>query len=288
MTNSSATLILAVPGSDETQELSRAAVLAGIAKGEIGPDRWVWIPDMNDWKQVAEIPDLQPVASEPSFINTPIPAPVAHFPAAPEPSFVEPVPVAVSAHNAAPTRYSQPMEIKHEFPIFKVMFFVLFLAVAGILGANYFMVDQPFATNLAATSFAPVPAYAHLGAFAEPGALVIHVPPTVAVNADNFADFLVALAKSTPPQPFNGKPFDGVGITSSWQSQYVMNGIDWQTLGNMDHATADEKMKFAVEHLEQIDGTPLVNIRKREDPAIVLENEKKAWLALVSNFQARS
>ena len=313
------TFILAIPGTQETQELPREAVLEAIARGEILPDNWVWSPAHNDWKPVAEIPELQ-VAPEaapeiapevlpetppevappvtPSFMNGAVPAAMsAHFPPAgkqpteitrqatpqPQPQMAQ-APRLTETQMLARTTYSQPMEVKHEFPIFKVLFTIAFLAMAGVVAANYFMVDKPFAETLASTPFASVPAYAHLGAFTQPGALVIHIPPNNGLNADNFADYLVALAKSTPPQPFHQAPFDGVGLTSSWQSQYLFNGTDWQKLAQMDNATIDEKKQFELEHLEQLNGYPLLVIRKREDPAAVTEIESKAWQSLVANF----
>jgi hypothetical protein len=133
-----------------------------------------------------------------------------------------------------------------------------------------------------------VQAYAHLGAFAQPNALVIHILPTKEVNPDNFADFLAVLAKSTPPQPFNQKPFDEVGLTSSWQSQYVFDGADWQKLGQMDGASTDDKKKFELEHLEQMDGSPLITNRLTDDPATVATHQAQAWQALVTHFLPKS
>ena len=315
MFNDSPTLIVAVPGTQETQEMPRQAVLEAIRRGEITPDQWIWSPSHNEWKPAAELPELQgpelqpvpepaptPVLAPTTFMNGAVPktAMSAHFPpaaarqvaAAPAATAPQPqrahTPALSDTQMLARTQYSQPMEVKHEFPIFKVIFFVMFLIVAGILAANYLLVEKPFAANFATTAYASVPAYVHLGAFTQPGALVVHVPPTAAVNADNFADFLAALAKSTPPQPFNSGPFDGVGITSSWQSQYVMNGRDWQTLAQMTDVSGDERKKFEIEHFVQIDGTPLAKIRKNEDPANITAIEDKAWQSLVANFQSKS
>jgi hypothetical protein len=288
------TLILAIPGTQETQELPRVAVFEALRRGEIGPDHWVWSPFHNDWKQLGEIPELHVVPDVvPSFVQEPAPTTTAADPLGTEqhaplkPQEVE-IPDAYSPQRMAPTIFSQPQEIRDDFPIFKVIFVILFLAVFGLIGANYFIVDQPFANNLAKTPFGSVQAYAHLGAFAQPNALVIHILPTKEVNPDNFADFLAALAKSTPPQPFNQKPFDEIALTASWQSQYVFKGTDWQKLGQMEGSSSDEMKKFEIEHLEQIDGSSLVNNLKRDDPDTVAAHETKAWQVLVANFLPKS
>ena len=52
-------LILALPGRQETEKLPRKVVLEAIKTGTIGPDHWVWSPSDNVWKQVAEFPELQ-------------------------------------------------------------------------------------------------------------------------------------------------------------------------------------------------------------------------------------
>jgi hypothetical protein len=310
MSNSaSSTWIISVPGTQDTQELSREAVIEAVQRGALAPDHWVWSPEHNEWKPLSEIPELQP-ESEPEpesppttpsvFMNGQVPPAIdaAQFAASVgqpatfrQPAAVARQSVSVAANSEltqsqqlARTQFSQPMEVKHEFPIFKVLFFISFLAVAAILGGNYFLVYQPFATNLASTSFASAPVYAHLAAFLQPNALVIHIRPSPQVTAANFADFLAAVAKSTPPQPFNSSPFTGVGITSTWQSQYAINGLDWQKLGQMDGASATEKQQFIVEHFLRIDGTPLVAVHHNEDPDALAKATDKAWQDFTADF----
>lgn len=311
------TLILAVPGTQETQELPREAVLEAVARGEILPDHWVWSPSDNDWKPLAEILELQAEPeiapepappAEPPIVETPAVAAMStHFPPAtghissavgplrpvetkPEVEVAKVTPALTETQMLARTNYSQPMEIKHEFPYFKVLFVLAFLAAAGVIGANYYLIEKPFAATLATTTFSTVPAYVHLGAFTQPGALVIHIPPSNAINADNFADYLVALARSTPPRPFTQTPlpYDVVGLTSSWQSQFLFNGTDWQKLAQMDTSSSGEKKQFAIEHLVQLDGIPFITIHREEDPAAVVDIESKAWKSLVANFTSKT
>ncbi len=284
----SSTLILAIPGTQETQELPRETVLEAIRRGEIGLDRWVWSHSHNDWKPLAEIRELQ-VA--PGFAHESAPTTMAADPPGAGEQAPQKARVAhsVSPRRMAPTVFSQSqLETKHEFPFVKVVFVIAFLAVTGVIAANYYMVDKPFAEKLATTHFGSVQAFAHLGAFAQPNALVIHILPTNKVNSDNFANFLAALAKSTPPQPFNHNPFDLVGLTASWQSQYVFEGADWEKLGQMQGASSDEKKRFEIEHLKQLDGSSLVKHRQTDDPAAAAAHEAEAWQALVAHFQPKS
>ncbi len=44
----SAPLIISIPGTQETREISREAAIEAIRRGEIGPDHWVWSPSHND------------------------------------------------------------------------------------------------------------------------------------------------------------------------------------------------------------------------------------------------
>ena len=68
-TLTSPTLILAIPGTQETQELSRTSVIKAIHRGEVRQDQWVWSSAHNDWIQVAEIPELQ---VKPTVVKMPV------------------------------------------------------------------------------------------------------------------------------------------------------------------------------------------------------------------------
>lgn len=289
---SSSTIILAIPGTQETQEMPREAVLEAIQKGEIGPDHWIWSPSHNEWKHPAEVPELHhALPVEPAFVLQAVPVPTVTY--APRIAHqaqeeTDDIRARAVAPRQSSSTFSETVEENGGFPFFKVIFAIPFLAVLGVIAANYFMVNQPFDSNLARTSFAGVQAYAHLGAFAQPDALVIHVVPTKEVTSANFADFLIALAKSTPSQPFDQKEFKMIGLTSSWQSQYVFHGADWQTLAQMGNASAQEKEKFELQHLERLDGSPLLRDLQIDNPATVAAHEAKAWQTLVSNFLPRS
>jgi len=296
--------------------MPRSEVIEAIRRGEIPQDNWVWSPSHNDWKQVAELPELNPPPPTPSrpavFMDGKMPPMPSSIPqatktpaaakaanpvlpkAATQPHQVSvahttaaSAALAPSATAAAKTRFSKKMEVKNEFPFFKVLFGIIFLIVGGALAGNYLYVDSPFTLNMSNTPYATVPVYAHLGAFIQPGALVIHIPPTTAINEGNMANFLATLARNTPPRPFSSSQYDGVGLTSAWKSQYVFNGADWDTLGKMIKVPAEERRKFELEHLLLLDGTPLLKVKKDEDPATVTAAEDKAWQAFVSNFNPK-
>lgn len=311
----SSTLIVSIPGTQDTQELSRAAVIAGIQRGEISQDQWIWSPEHNDWKQVREFPELQsglmtlpksapqtiqptaakvPQAAQQPVAATATPKAAVKVPQAAAQPAVAKAPQAAKVkvgpsqtQQLAGTRYSQPMEVKHEFPYFKILLGAGFLALAGIIGGNYLLINEPLETNLAATGFRAVQVYGHLGAFVQPGALVIHVVPTKTLTADNFADFLIALAKSSPQQPINGKAFTNIGLTTAWQSQYAMDGESWQRLGQLKGVSDAAKTRYVIEHLLQINGAPLVIKHAGDSPEEQTKKATAAWQALVSHFQGQ-
>src|ERR1700677_1646241 len=58
------TLILAVPGSQETQELPLPAIREALARGEIEPTCWAWCHRQQDWKPVSELMELDAASVE--------------------------------------------------------------------------------------------------------------------------------------------------------------------------------------------------------------------------------
>ena len=239
--------IVSVPDSDQTRELSREAILEELARGTITPAYWVWSPEHEDWKQISEIPVLN--------------VPARRTPAALPP--IQPI-TALSTPKTQPAkkkvlrRSHRVKEEEEGFSYIKALFGILYLAVAALIGLNYFLIDKPFDAALAGTPFVLVPAHAHLGSFVQPGALIIHTLPNHELNEDNLADYLCTLAKSTPPPPLDKKPFEIVALTSSWFGQYAMTGDDWQRLAAMDEAEANQRKNFITDHLANIAGQPLI------------------------------
>ena len=282
---SSPTVIIAVPGGQETQELSLELAKAAFARGEIEPTRWAWCRTNQNWKPISELPEFQ---FEPNPVPVAQPAPVAR---------VTPVAAAVPVVQARPivqtvqrVKSGKELVVKEEpsFSFFKFFVMALGLAVVGVVGANYVLVSQPLSSNLLKTNFATTPVYAHLGAFFQPDTVIIHLRPSSNVNSKNLANFLTNLAQSTPTQPINQQPFSTVGLTSAWTSQFLMAGADWKTLGGMANATDDQQKDFILTHIRYPNGQPLVNPSHNVDPdsQAVTDRRNTGWENLSSTLVA--
>jgi hypothetical protein len=150
------------------------------------------------------------------------------------------------------------------------------LLVALVL--NYFLVDQPLRSRFAQTPFAQVSVHAHLGAFVQPNALVIHVlGASPAVNPASFSAFLVSLAQSTPSRP-GGDAFDRVSLTPGWTGRYSFAGLDWQELGKMGADSPDKQRQFILDQMASASGQQLVG------PDASAETRDQVWAAFESAF----
>jgi hypothetical protein len=298
------TLILAVPGTQDTHELDLDSIRAGVARGEIALDNWAWSPTRNEWLPLAQLPEY---AESPTVSAAPVAvavaAPVAVAAVAQATPVVKvaqatPVRVATAAHipaarqvtaqgapgKMAATYYSKPIVEHREFPVFKILFAIMGVFIVAVIIVNYFMVDQPFRAALAKTPFSNIQAHAHLGAFAQPNAMLIHIVPNAALTDDNFADFLTALAQSAPRTVIAGKSITTLGLTSKWLSQYVITSDDWDGFADMSGYSLEEKKKFVLEHLEKSDGTPIYVVARNEKPDVQHAHEDAAWDELVTVF----
>jgi hypothetical protein len=299
------TLILAVPGTQETREWEFASVREAVARGEIGLDNWAWSPSANNWIPLAELPEFAPAVTTTEVYSEPTPdepRPPVVVAAKVEPIAVKVPKVAtpavvpaarvqavVGTPNRMPaTYYSKPMEDSHEFPVFKVLFAVLALVIGSMLGVNYFLVDQPFRANMAKTPFATVTTHAHLGAFLQPNALLIHVLPSAQLNSDNFADFLAALTQSAPSGAIPGQPFTSFSITSKWLAEYMISADDWKGFADMAGLSADQKKAYVLQHLENSVGGPLVPYNRKDTAAQKAAREDRAWNDLVAHFEPKA
>jgi hypothetical protein len=274
-----ASYIVAIPGTDKTRELSREALLTEMAKGVITPQFWVWMPDQQDWKQISEMPELR------------VPLKSAAVPAAlPKATPIAPiVPVKIKANRKTVYRRSPKVEEDHGgFSLTKFIFGLLYVAVAAIIGLNYLLVDKPFDAALADSPYILVPAHAHLGSFVQPNALIIHILPNKEVTDRNFPDVLYTLAKGTPNQPFQEKPYEMVALTSAWFSQFAMRGSDWQQLGQMSSASSAERKNFITDHLGNIAGEPLIRHADQLSPSDLDAARTQVWQGLTQNFLSKS
>jgi hypothetical protein len=280
------TLFLAIPGTQETRELDLETVRSGVARGEIPLDNWAWSPQRNEWLPLSQLPEF---AAAPAPIPAPV-QPVRVVPREVEPVKAQPVQARSPAMTGgkvshAATYYSKPIEEHREFPIFKILIFVLGVVIVALVVVNYFMVDQPFRAGMAKTSFANVQTHAHLGAFVQPNVLLIHILPNHEINSDNFADLLTALTQSAPHQAIAGYPFNTVCLTSAWVGQYALPVEDWSGFADMSGFSGEEKKQYVLSHLQRLDGQPLVALDKRDTAAQREARENEAWKELVAKFQ---
>ena len=204
----------------------------------------------------------------------------AAAPSAQEPS--------VSASVVARPRSTQNLTVKEDDSSHPLKWICIGLGVLIFLvvGGNYLLVDRPLTSNLGQTSFSQVTVYAHLGAYVQPGELVIHVPVSSAITSDNFPDFLAALAHSTPPSPITGSLFDRVALTSGWTAQYSFSGSDWKQLGRMEQKGRGQRKEFLLATMDDASGHSLMPEPSLNEDARQVKIDR-VWDDFVSKFAAK-
>jgi hypothetical protein len=278
------TLFLAIPGTQETRELTLESVREGVASGEIHLDNLAWSPQRKQWVPLSQLPEF--AAAVPGVVPA-APVPVAPRQVETPKSVVvaAAAPVAAKAGRHAATFYSKPIEEPNEFPVFKVLSLVLGVTITALVLVNYYLVDKPFRLSFARTSFASVQAHAHLGAFVQSTVLLIHVIPSRDINSGDFCDLLTALSQAAPHQALDGFPFKTVSLTSQWRGQYLATIEDWKGFADMSGFTPDEKKRYVLAHLKSISGAPLVVAHPNETGAQQQAERDQAWKDLISQFQ---
>lgn len=296
-------LIVHVKGTEETRTLPKQIVRAAIAQGQISRSQLIWSPIHNAWKQVRELPHLWPSQK---LAPAPLPRATGTLPKVkptgtlvkpsgtlpkiaaeqPQPGAAATPRVAVKATpvaraKASTSRSTVVEEEKGGFNPLKGVVIGLALLIVIVLAGNYFFVSQPLASKLGATPYGSVSAFAHLGAFVQPGALVIHVSPSSAVPKDKVVDFLVTLAHSTPqPDSF----YERISLTTGWTSHYTLSGFAWKKLGDMRQESDEEKQNFLLSQLMDANGQPLFAPNPNADPAQVQAQREHAWNSLLTYF----
>ena len=271
--------ILHVKGTEAgTTELPKRAIRAAISKGEITRSQLIWSPVDNAWRPVRELPDLLP-----SQKLVPVPSGAAAVPAAKPAAAIIPqspagsvapaaatarVRVAASSANTptvraaapAPVRSTGDLTVKEDdsFHPLKWVCIGLGLLILFALGGNYLLVDQPLVSNLGQTSYSNVTVYAHFGAFMQPNVIEIHIPVSSTITPDNLADFLVALAHSTPQSPITGDLYERVALTSGWMGRYSFSGGNWKELGDMQNEDKAALKEAVLVRLADAGGEPSV------------------------------
>jgi len=177
--------------------------------------------------------------------------------------------------------------VKEENPgVHPLKWFCLFVGtlVFVLVAINYFLVDRPLVSGMAQTPYSQVTAYAHLGAYIQPNVVVIHVPASTAITKDNFADFLVALAHSTPTVPLSNNTFSRVALTSGWTASYTLTGYAWKQLGEMGKDDEAQRKEFLLDQLGDAIGDPLMTSKPNEDEATLQAEREKVWNAFAAQF----
>jgi hypothetical protein len=128
--------------------------------------------------------------------------------------------------------------------------------------------------------------HAHLGAFAQPNVIVIHVPASSTLNDTNLSSFLVALAQSTPPGPL-GRPYERVAITSGWTGKYSFSGLAWKELGDMGTDDEAARREFILDQIGNAGGEPLITGTAAMTDEALQARREKTWQNIANEFIRR-
>jgi hypothetical protein len=190
-----------------------------------------------------------------------------------------------SAPEAAPLPADRRVREDDTFHPFKWICIGMGTLVLLVFGANYLLVDRPLISKFAGTSFGKVPVYAHLGAFMQPNVMVIHIPASLKITPDNFADLLVALAHSTPLNPITKDFYERIALTSGWTAQYSFSGNEWKELGDMGPDEAQRK-EFIMDQLGDAGGQPLMPESTLSED-IQQARRDQVWKTFMNHFAAK-
>ena len=161
---------------------------------------------------------------------------------------------------------------------------ILAVAIVAAVGINYLLVGQPLSSRMSKTAYADVTVYGHLGAFIQPNVLVVHVFPNSHITAANLADFMVALARSTPDAPISHNAFDRVALTSGWVGTYSFSGYAWKQIGDMDKDDAAQRKEAILDQLGNASGQSLVAGSSTLSDADLQAQREQLWRQFVAQF----
>ena len=148
---------------------------------------------------------------------------------------------------------------------------------------NYVLVDQPLVSRFSQSPYSGIAVYAHFGAFVQPSVMVVHIPPTTKITSDNFADVLVALARSTPSNPISHDPFERIALSSGWTAQYSFSGTGWRQLGEEDQESEAQRKEFLLRQIDDAAGEPLLPESTLNPDAQQVKRDQ-LWNTLISTF----
>ncbi len=309
-------LILHVKGTEsETTMLPRHAVRQAISEGQITHSQLIWSPTENKWKQVRELPQLLPsqklapapvprvatgtmpkigTGSIPKIVTVPRPeggvVPRVAVKAGAQPTPRVQAQATPRAQVATPRvqeeRSTGNLVVKEDdgpHPV-KWLCIILAVVVLGAVGLNYLLVGRSFSSQMGQTSYSGVTTYAHLGAFMQPNVLVIHVFPNSQITEANLADFMVAMAKSTPDSPLSHNAFDRVALTPGWTSKYSISGYAWKQFGDMGKDDEAQRKEFLLDQLGNASGEPLMSGGSTMSDSDLQTRRDQVWKEFAAQF----
>jgi hypothetical protein len=188
---------------------------------------------------------------------------------------------AVASASSRPAASYKVQQEDHAHPL-KWVCIVLGGLILLLVGANYFLVDRPLASRMSQTDY-PNIAYAHFGAFMQPGVMVIHIPVSSKITADNLPEFLVTLAHNTPPNPLTNDLFSRVALTSGWTAQYSFSGFTWNEIGSMGGESKDRLKDEILMRLSDAGGQPLAP-ETTMNTDMQKATREQIWDKFVANF----
>jgi hypothetical protein len=248
------------------------------------------VPTVREAQEATPVAEPRPAAAEgtaqvPSVrVAT---ATTAHRVAVAAPQAVQaprPVAAAATPHAAAAPHAGHVIKEDDDgFHPVKWICIIVGVLLAIVLAVNFLFINRPLASSLGQTSYANVFVYGHYGAFVQPNVIVIHIPRSDKLTADNLAEFFVALAQSTPKNPITNDYFDRVAITSGWTAQYSFPGSAWKSLGDMKGQSAEDIRTQVLSNGSDGSGEPLLGATTLNEAAQE-ERREAMWKQFVANF----
>ncbi len=308
-------LILHVKGTEQdTTSLPKQVVRAAISQGQITHSQLIWSPLHNAWKQVRELPQLWPSqklapapklrgstgdlpkisaepAPQPQVAGAPRVAAKAVAAGAPKVKAASPVAKpAVAVKASAPSSSGSGdfvvKEAKGPQPIKWLCFGLAGLILLSFV-FNYFFVHRPLMARLAQTTSSNVSAYAHLGAFIQPGVIIIHIPASSSYTEESITATLVDLAKSTPDSPVTRDTYDRVALTSGWMGNYSFSGRDWKELGRMGSDELAQRKEFILTQMRDASGQSLASGNPNLSEDARQAERDKIWADFLAYFGSK-
>jgi hypothetical protein len=283
--NNETTMFVMVPGQEQPASMPKSQIKAKLAKGDLRQSSLIWSEKYNEWKPASSMSQLirpvpvvkprvkavtKPTGKVPKIIMRK--ADGTGLEAAPIVQGAEPKKMVVVQRGRRST-----MTLTGWMMISSGVILVILIGLAAF---NWAMVHHPMATNLE-RSFPGAGVWAHYGGFFQRDVLVIHFLDSGRIRRDNFAEYLVALAKASPQAPNQFGEYGTVSLNTGFFADYLVDGSTWHKLGK---AEPSEVKGILLPALRRSDGQLVMPPRTGVDPAKLLELENGRWKDFVDSF----